>query len=182
MTALPAALDHLRHPKLRRLAAYWLERRGSRELPRRADIDPVDVPWALLDIALYDHVAEVGRFRCRVAGQRVTEMIGVPMQGRFLDEILPERLYAVVGQRYARMIQERAIVHSHGAVYGAHGKSSQGERLVLPLGDDDGRAAGYVTMTTYDPHQKAEVERLIGPRPYEDVTFTPVTALAAPTR
>jgi hypothetical protein len=62
-------LKHLRHiassdlgpikdGRLRRLVAYWLDKRGSRAATRRTDIDPIEIYSVLPVIWLYDYLGE----------------------------------------------------------------------------------------------------------------------------
>src|SRR3546814_10040255 len=55
------SLDVVAEPMLRRLADYWLSRRAGQVMPRRADIDPVDIPWALSQLFLVDCISDAGR-------------------------------------------------------------------------------------------------------------------------
>lgn len=42
-----AKFEHVKHEILRRLLAYWLDLRGDELVPRRAQLDPMAIPWAL---------------------------------------------------------------------------------------------------------------------------------------
>src|ERR1700758_3005731 len=71
--ALP--VDRLMQPQ-RVLLAYWEDRCGEREAPRREDIDPIDIRQILPHVMLWDAEPD-GGYRCRVAGTAIdTEMAG----------------------------------------------------------------------------------------------------------
>ena len=40
------------HPRLQRLYQYWSDKRGERGMPSRADIDPLDMRFAIGNIIL----------------------------------------------------------------------------------------------------------------------------------
>src|SRR5580658_1065080 len=53
----PIFINEPRDPNLHALYAYWNTLRGGRPLPRRADIDPTEIPKLLPQILMYDVVA-----------------------------------------------------------------------------------------------------------------------------
>jgi len=56
-------------PRLRRLYEYWDEKHGGRAMPSRADIDPVDMAFALGNVIPAEVLPETSpRFRIRLHG------------------------------------------------------------------------------------------------------------------
>jgi hypothetical protein len=74
----PDALD----ARGRRLFEYWAEKRGSRKMPARADIEPTDIPTHLPDIGLVDVLPEGPHFRYRLLGTRQVAARGCDPTGR----------------------------------------------------------------------------------------------------
>ena len=66
---------------LQALLDYWLEKRGPRRCPDKSDIDPTEIGGLLPDVILLDAAPEGGTFRYRLAGSRVTQMVGREMRG-----------------------------------------------------------------------------------------------------
>lgn len=86
---------------LRPLYLYWVEARGEKLMPSRADIDPVSIPRELLpNIVLVDVLSEPMRFRYRVMGTAVARMLGDDWTGRFVDEI--PNIQGSVQRQYAQ--------------------------------------------------------------------------------
>ncbi len=141
---------HVEHRSLRRLIAYWLDKRGARAMPALADVDPVEIPWALGRIWLCDYLAESGRFRYRLAGEFINSFWGRNIAGKHLDEILPsDRLKAVT--KKVRTVRERpAIVHDRVSLSLAEEISKSGERLILPLSDDGTRVTALLGASQCD--------------------------------
>ena len=72
-------------PKLQRLHAYWDAKRGSRPMPARADIDPVEIPWILGNLSLIEVRGE-GDYRWRLDGSNLSAFFGCEMTGRSISE------------------------------------------------------------------------------------------------
>src|SRR3546814_13744905 len=74
----------LQHPVLQRLYAYWLERRGDRMAPARADIDPVDFRYALGWVNLAEVRPGSDHFEFRVFGTSLARVmdLAAPMADR----------------------------------------------------------------------------------------------------
>jgi hypothetical protein len=72
--------------RLRDGYAYWC-RKATRRMPRRADVDPTEMPHLLPHIRLVDVVAP-GRFRYRLVGTEARLHHLTDPTGRFLDEVL----------------------------------------------------------------------------------------------
>ena len=43
----------IQHPKLQQLFDYWSAKRGGREMPSRADIDPLDLAFVIGNVAAH---------------------------------------------------------------------------------------------------------------------------------
>jgi len=80
------AITDLPDPKLRTLYDIWLEKCQADRLPARQDFDPVDLPPTLLPwITIFD--VEGGRFRIRIVGTGIVQVMGQDTTGRYLDEL-----------------------------------------------------------------------------------------------
>ncbi len=84
--------------KIRRFYRYWLGKRGGRNFPARADLDPLDFPYVLGDVVLVDvQRSPPGSrwpwtFRYRLVGTRIVERDGYDLTGNTLED-LPEPQY-----------------------------------------------------------------------------------------
>jgi hypothetical protein len=93
-------LDDIR---LRRLFAYWLEKRGDRSFPAKADIDPVEFPYILGYVTLVDVEREPRRYRFRLDGSILVALSGADYTGRYLDELPGEQYVAFIKETYDRV-------------------------------------------------------------------------------
>ncbi len=73
---------------LRPLYLYWIAARGEKLMPSRSDIDPITMPRPLLpNIILVDVIEVPLRFRYRVMGTAIADMLGEDWTGHFVDEV-----------------------------------------------------------------------------------------------
>src|ERR1700687_3872978 len=81
--ALP--IDNLT-PSHRMALAYWSERKGANLAPRRADIDPLDIPLILPTRAIWN-IERGGEYRCRLAGTEIDRSLGSGLKGTALGDL-----------------------------------------------------------------------------------------------
>jgi len=91
-TYLPELAAGIRDPRLARLYAYWLDRKGVRRFPARRDLDPVDLRYILGHLLLIDVMPDPVRFRVRLHGSEIAARVHYDLTGKFLDE-LPDPVY-----------------------------------------------------------------------------------------
>jgi hypothetical protein len=97
----------MREPKLRVLLAYWNDKRGTRAMPARADIDPLDVPPILPNIVLVDVTGDPPRFRFRVVGTDIVFRYGAELTGRDLEQADLGTELGSVRSQYEETTRER---------------------------------------------------------------------------
>jgi len=61
---------------------YWESKRADREMLRRCDFDPIDVPRHLPDLMLIDLAPDGSDFTYRVVGTRIAETVGYDRTGQ----------------------------------------------------------------------------------------------------
>lgn len=140
MTVQTAATEQqLRHPRLQRLLAYWHDKRGSRPLPSRADIDPLEFPWILGDLSLVEVHRSGGaplRYRFRLVGSRVRERFGYDLTGTWLSE-MPGTDYRLRLHKTFAEVVEKAVPMSEQLHMLIDDQLHDYEVLRLPLGEGE---------------------------------------------
>lgn len=126
--------DAITSPRIHRLLAYWLEKRGNRPMPTRDDIDPGEIRDLLPNIVMVD-IEVPFRVRYRLVGTRVADFNRIDFTGRYLDDLRWDGL-----GRYSRAYRYTC---DHGVpVYGvdtwplARDHSGRSEIGILPLSPD----------------------------------------------
>jgi hypothetical protein len=105
---MDAFVDQIRRPMLRRVYEYWRAKRGDREFPRRADLDPLDLGFAL-DV-MYDPL----RFRYRLHGSVIVERVGTDMTGKLVDEVPEPERRAFILDNYRTVVETRRPLARRG--------------------------------------------------------------------
>ncbi len=130
--------------RLGALFAYWDSKRGGRPMPRRGDIDPVEMRQWLGNLLLIDVTAE-GRFIYRLYGTRFVDNFGRDMTGRSVDDLPVEQQERVRGDYQAvcasrlpkaRLYTASFEVPQRGPMQRSEPQVVTWERLVMPLSDD----------------------------------------------
>lgn len=173
LAKLPAdEFPHVQDEVIRHVIALWLGWRGDRRMPARTDIDPVALDSALPILWLCDYEADTGRFRCRLAGDKIVALYDGPMVGRYVEDIIGSGRVSEVVNRYKRVVEEPAIGHAAGRIYLHKDRRLVGERILLPLAADGRTPDGVLGATSFRwptgiPVSEARGELL-------RLTFTPV--------
>lgn len=132
-----AALDEPLHPKLEALLDYWQKIRGGRKMPRRADVDPIDIPALLPHVVLVQVGEKPCRFFIRLAGSALRDVYGFEITGRCLNDIDIGTWRNYWARQGERVVSNRAPLHGRKRLYDGHGRPVLGEWLLLPLSEDD---------------------------------------------
>lgn len=163
---LPAS--QLPDPLLLSVFDYWSRLRSDRVAPARAEVDPIDMPRAVLPNLMLTEVRRTDagrRYYYRLVGSRITELAGLEATWRFLDEALPEaggyRDY-ILGL-YDALVDGCQPLYSCSSYLTAE-PTQQPERLahrlMLPLADGDG------TVTHVLAAQVFQVRRGVSQKPF----------------
>jgi hypothetical protein len=135
--------DRISAPPLRRLHDYWRAKAGTRPLPARADLDPVEIPWALGHLSLIDVLPD-GDFRFRLDAPRNAEFFKLDMTGKTLADypypdraVFMRRSYAAAARGVPQLAQRDFTLEFRRWRY---------EILLLPLAPAGGRVDILMSM------------------------------------
>lgn len=107
-------VEKIRRPMLRRVYEHWTALRGGREFPARADLDPLDIGFALGNITLIDVLHDPLRFRYRLHGSVIVDRVGIDMTGKLVDEVPEPERRAFILDNYRTVITTRQPLERHG--------------------------------------------------------------------
>ena len=85
--AMECDLEDIETPYLRRLFAYWQDKRRGKGFPSRRDLDPREFAFALGHVLLIDVLDNPQRFRFRLHGSVLSFRARYDMTGRMDDEL-----------------------------------------------------------------------------------------------
>ena len=129
-------------PELREVKDYWLAKRGTRKLPRRADIEPVELRRHLPYLSLVEVLGDAEDFRFRLLGTEITHVLQRDSTGKTVREIYaqaePEALNWML-EVYRIAATRQCPVLRRGTLRVIHKDYIAFESLHLPLSDDGDR-------------------------------------------
>ncbi len=132
--------EGVRSGRLRALVRYWNDKRGDLPMPRRGQIDPIEIP-RLLPIALIADVTSDGA-RMRLLGTEATDAYGREIRGSLVSEIQFGEFTSFWQDAFTLVATSAAPASAGGAF--RNGNLSCGiEMVLLPL-TDDGAAVSQI--------------------------------------
>jgi len=153
----------IRDGRLTRFYSYWLERKGDRRFPARRDIDPLDFPYLLGHVMMFDVLSHPPHFRVRLHGAKLTTRAHYDLTGKLLDEMPDAEQRAVVMDRCESLITsgEPLVIRRARILDGA---SRAYEALWLPFSEDGDHVTLLLCAMIYEndrmlgsPHQFSRV-------------------------
>lgn len=144
------ALTECTSARALRLYEYWREVRGNRLMPRRQDIDAVQI-WSLLPyIHLSEWHSDPDRVFFRIAGTELVATAGHEFRGRWVDEIHKEP-----ADREQIMSLYHRVVAARTPIFGRTDSSSLRmgvdffEWVLCPLSDDGNTVTHFIGLEDY---------------------------------
>jgi len=133
--------------EVRLVYEYWLSKANGRPMPRRADIDPIEMRgWlaaVLLAEAVFDADGAPIDFYFRVSGSRVCERYGRELTRRRLSDVSLDHQNANVLATYQAAIETGGPIYSINRFEDDDNILRSFEMLLMPL-STDGRACDMV--------------------------------------
>ena len=124
------------HHSLRDLYGYWDQRRGTRPMPARSDLDPIDIKAVLPLLMLVDVVPDERRYVYRLVGTREVEMRGSDPTGKAVKDAY----YAESAEESAwyldHVVRTRQPVLYRGTYQPLSTRTQREDVLFLPLSKD----------------------------------------------
>ncbi|HLI10964.1 MAG TPA: PAS domain-containing protein [Alphaproteobacteria bacterium] len=129
-------------PVLAGMLRYWESKRAGRAMPRRDDIDPMEIPKLLPYLSLAEVGEEGRRFRYRLVGTAVVEAYGLDYTGLYVDELLSGDRRAFVESLCRTVVTEKRPLFARSE-YSTKGKhpfgrepSISAHRVMMPLSEN----------------------------------------------
>ena len=123
------------HPDILRVLTYWEDKCRGRVMPRRADIDPVEISRFLPNITLVDVVADERRFIYRLVGTAEVQLRGNDPTGKSIMEAFFGRSQATVLSKYEEVCRSCAPFYEEDD-YQVVDRYVSDANLFLPLSED----------------------------------------------
>jgi hypothetical protein len=136
--------------KLKRLYEYWAAKRGDRRFPARADIDPVDMAFALGSVILAEVLPETPpRFRIRLHGTTLTQRVGYDLTGKMLDEMPVPEFRDLSTRSFTKVVSTGEPLHVLADRL-VDARMQRYEAILMPLSSDGERIDMLLVGLSYD--------------------------------
>ncbi|HEY4134923.1 MAG TPA: PAS domain-containing protein [Alphaproteobacteria bacterium] len=143
----------LSDPKIRKVYDYWTSKCRDGALPKRSDIDAVDIYDCLSVIMMLDVVDGGSDFRIRLAGSQIEDAHDRPLKGAMVSSLGQGADMAAVLARLQRLVATRCP-DFHSTSLAMVGRSFiEFDRVALPLAED-GQTVTHV-LCCYAQKQRA---------------------------
>jgi hypothetical protein len=143
------------HPSLQNLYNYWDARRGTRAMPARGDIDPVDLKSVLPQLILIDVVPDARRYIYRLVGTREVEMRGGDPTGKPVGEAYYAESAEDTAYYLDCVVRTRQPMLYRGIYQPLSTRTQREDVLFLPL-SKDGEAVNMILVLGHIAWMKDE--------------------------
>ncbi|TDQ82274.1 PAS domain-containing protein [Dongia mobilis] len=127
---------------------YWNEKRGTRAMPGRPDIDPADLKAHLPLLCLIDVVPDARRYVYRLVGTREAEMRGRDPTGKAVAEAYYAERAGDTTDYLDRVLATGRPLLYRGTYHPLPTRTETGEVLFLPL-SRDGHAVDMIMLYSH---------------------------------
>ncbi len=123
--------------KLSRLVDLWVQKRGPRNFPRKADFDAFAVRQWIGHIGILERRKDDKSLFVRLSGSMIVEYDGADFTGRYLADCVPDHAVDEILHPYRICIDHRAPVFIRLPPGHLGGSFRYYDRLILPCSDND---------------------------------------------
>jgi hypothetical protein len=124
-------------PVLAPALAYWMQKRGPRPMPRKRDIDPVELPPKLLpNLQIIDVIDGGARFRYRLVGTASVNAFGSDYTGRYPDEMFSDDRLNFIQSLYRAVCTTKTPLFSLNRYHTTKNIDLFAYRIYMPLSED----------------------------------------------
>jgi hypothetical protein len=161
MESLQVAIDAAEVPiaempsTLERALAYWTEKKSTRLMPSRADIDPIEFKHYLGRVALVNVQASEPRFKLRLIGTSHFFRKHGPRDGHDIMEVKPEEYAREVARQYEETVARREPT-VFKTTLAFRGTTFSYTRLALPLCSDGASPDMLLAVAVFKADEQRE--------------------------
>jgi len=149
--AIELEIDCDRYPEIDRALAYWREKKGDRELPSRADIDPLEISKSLPRVMVAEVSYDPLEFRYRLAGTGLFAMHGQELTGQLARDLNPPEFGALIHSHYSEVVARRVPI-LHVIELTSDDVMTSYARIILPLSGDGKVIDRLLTVEAHEDH------------------------------
>lgn len=137
------------HDRIKIIYRYWDGKRAGRPMPRRGDLDPLEIPRLLPDIGLVDVVPDERRYVYRLIGTNEALMRGRDPTGQAVRDAYFGTSVQSVYLNYDAVVRTCAPVIDRDPSRTSDDRFISHETIFLPLSDDGQHVNMVLFLTVY---------------------------------
>ncbi len=143
---VPSASEGMsvKNPRLLALVCNWNEKRGSRSMPSRQQIDPIEIPRLLPIVLVAERIA--GGARIRLLGTESTNAYGRETRGKLVAEVAFGEFTPFWLNAFGR-VTETGVPITAGGSFSSTDQHHRVEMVLIPLSDDGVSGQPYLRRT-----------------------------------
>lgn len=138
--------EDIRHTQIYK---YWLEKKGAKCAPARADLDPLDIPNLLPNVFLFDVLRDPLDYRMRLVGTRLVQVMARDCTGMHFDEIYDGARAQKIREDYDRVAIKCEPAFSLISAGWMNRDFLSYHRLMLPLSSDNKHVDMMLGLATF---------------------------------
>jgi hypothetical protein len=140
------------NPRFQDLVAYWRKKRGERPLPRRRDIDPLELRQHLGSLNIIECLPGLADFRYRLIGTNIAAAYGRDSTGKTVRELYaaddPEYCDFLLGI-YREVATRQVIARLKVNLRPVDKNYRLADSLLLPLDGGDGTVSSILNEVLF---------------------------------
>ncbi len=123
-------------PELGGFVDYWRSKSCNGAIPRRTDIDPIELKKDLGSLFIVEPSGRAKDFRFRLVGADLTTLLGQEFTGTTLREISPPTIphgFGPILAAYRTVVRERAVLRASGRICWARTDHLEFDSVHVPV-------------------------------------------------
>ena len=123
-------------PRLLALYQYWAEKAGARCMPRRDEMDPIEMKAWLANLILVEFKGAFESYRVKLEGTNIETFYRERRTGRGIEALTSEPERQLMKAQYWPVVERGLPAFYEVEFINSEGKLSRQIKLLLPLSDD----------------------------------------------
>ncbi|MEQ8815726.1 MAG: PAS domain-containing protein [Thalassobaculum sp.] len=148
--------DAFDNARLAEILELWHLKRGDRLMPSRRDFDPLEMKRDLGWIVLVDVESNPTRFRYRLIGTSITQLVGRDATGAYLDDLYQGSVETIATMSFRKLLTTRTPNRILGTMHHAKKGHLNFEAIDLPLSSDGETVDMIMVRSVFEPWRRSE--------------------------
>lgn len=141
------------------MLSLWESKRVGREMPSRGDFTPEGLKAQLGNIVLIDVEYSPTRFRYRLIGTEIVNVLSRDSTGKYLDELYDPEFYEMAVNSYQYILEHHRPIRGYGNMTHANKQHVKFEAVDLPL-SSDGKTVDMIMKCSHFQELSSQIREM----------------------